>query len=454
MTEGIYYDNEDLLKIELKGTNTISSNYDGAVVTTGDLSISGTGSLIINSTKVTESEMQVGIFSNGAIDTNGSTINIKFIGQNSDNERPTVGVYAAFGITIDNKTNLNINADLGLFAMNDEEVEQDITIYKGNITISSLEAITGNLKLDDYEGKIMTGFEQDGTNADVVTKDELIALHDNYYIKYLKFGDFETYKVINDSKPNSLLATPSQAYEGQKLKVKGGHDDYNGNEIYKLNSVQILNENGEDITSILLDSTTNELIMPNYNITIKTTFTKNFKVVPKTFTAKLYGYDDISLTWTSTKASHYQIYYKKGTAQTYTSLGTTSKLSYKKLNFTPGTKYTFKIVPYSVINGKKVNSDTYKTVTIYTLKKLYTPTVTKYNNSKVTVKWTKINGATKYQIAKSKYKTKNFAIKTVGSSYSKTTVSANKGTTYYYKVRACNGNICGPWSNLRTYKLK
>ena len=452
MTEGIYYDNEDILKIELKGISNISSNYNAAIAVSGDLSISGTGSLNINSTKTTGSDMQVGIFSNGAIDTNGSTININFTGTNND---PTVGIYAASGITIDNRTDLNISSDLGLFAMNEQQEEQDITIYKGNITISSLEAITGNLKLDDYEGKIMAGFEQDGTNADIVTKDELIALHDSYYIRYLKLGDFETYKVTNSSTPNSLLATPSQAFEGQKLRVEGGHDDYNGNEIYKLNSIQILNEEGEDITSSLLDSTTNELTMPNYNITIKTTFIKNFKVVPKTFTAKLYGYDDISLTWTSTKASHYQIYYKKGTATKYTSLGTTTKLSYKKANFTPGTKYTFKIVPYSVINGNKVYSDTYKTVTIYTLKKLNIPTVLKYNNSKVTVKWNKINGTTKYQIARSKYKTKNFTIiKTVGSSYSKTTVSAKRGTTYYYKVRACNGNICGPWSSIRTYKLK
>ena len=457
MTAGIYYDNENLLKIELKGTNTMTSNYNAAIVAGGDLLITGTGTLNISSDG---NDMQIGIFANKQLDTNGSTININFTNQIDNDENFTIGIYAGSSVLIDNNTSLNIRASLGLFAMDEEEIEQDITIYNGNITISAVEAITGNLKLDDYSGKIMAGFEADGTNADVVTKNELLTLHNNYYLRYLKFGNFDTYTVNNNSTPSNLLSTPKQAFEGQKLKLIGGHDDYNNKEIYKLNQFKILNENGEDISELVnYDSATGEFIMPNYNIEIQASFTKNFKVVPKTFTAKLYGYDDVKLAWTSTKASHYQIYYKKGTATKYTSLGTTTKLTYKKPNLTPGVKYTFKIVPYSVINGKKIYSDSYKTATIYTLKRLNTPTVVKYNSSKVTVKWAKINGTTGYQIARSKYKTKNFTtIKTVGSSYSKVTVTTTRNVTYYYKVRAyktVDGNkIYGPWSSVRTYKLR
>ena len=178
-----------------------------------------------------------------------------------------------------------------------------------------------------------------------------------------------------------------------------------------------------------------------------------------TVSASLYGYNDVKLSWSKvTGANYYDVYYKKSSASTYTKLGSTSGVTYKKANLSDGVKYTFKVIPTYKSDGKILLQGASKTVNITTLKKLNTPVVTKYSTTKVKVAWNNIAGESGYQISRSTSSTGTNIVYT----YATTTgtaraITATKGKIYYYKVRAyktVNGTkIYGPWSAVRSYKL-
>ena len=181
---------------------------------------------------------------------------------------------------------------------------------------------------------------------------------------------------------------------------------------------------------------------------------------PSSVSTRLTGYDDVKVSWKkSVGATGYAIYYKKGSGSYKFSKrvnGTTATIK----NLSDGAKYTFKVIPYMSVDGTKINSTSYKTASIYTLKKISTPKVSK-SGSKVKVKWTNISGETGYQISKHTKKsgTKIVATyKTTKGTYKK--MSAKKGTKYYYKVRAYKSykvdgktvKVYGPWSKVKAYK--
>lgn len=182
---------------------------------------------------------------------------------------------------------------------------------------------------------------------------------------------------------------------------------------------------------------------------------------PKTASAKLRtvtgGYDDVKFSWSkSTGASGYYVYFKKSTAKEYTYLIRTTATSCIKKNLTDGVKYYFKVVPYYKNGDIRYKSASYKTASVYTLKKISTPKLSK-SGTKVKVKWTNINGETGYQISKSTKKAGTNIVSTYKTTKGKyKTVKATKGKRYYYKVRAYKvvdgKKVYGPWSAVKSYK--
>lgn len=181
---------------------------------------------------------------------------------------------------------------------------------------------------------------------------------------------------------------------------------------------------------------------------------------PSKVTLSLYGYDDVKVSWSKVSyAKGYYVYYKKPADKNYTYAGRTTATSFKKANLSDGVKYTFKVVPYGLSGSKVILDDSYKTATIYTLKKLSTPKVSKSSSKKVKVSWSNIGGESGYQISQSTSKSKTKIVSTYSTTSGKSKkIKATKKKTYYYKVRAyktVNGKkIYGPWSSVKKYKLK
>lgn len=176
-------------------------------------------------------------------------------------------------------------------------------------------------------------------------------------------------------------------------------------------------------------------------------------------------YNSIKSTWKAAPgASGYYVKCKKSTDSSYSGYKDAgSRLYYEKTGLSAGTKYYFRVYPYVEVGGKKYIMNAaacYRTSSgAYTLKKTSISKASKASSRYMKLSWKNINGESGYQIARSKYKSKSFTVvKTVSAKYSSAKIKTTKGKTYYYKVRAyrtVNGKkVTGPWSAVKSYKLK
>lgn len=247
--------------------------------------------------------------------------------------------------------------------------------------------------------------------------------------------------LVNDKEENELYAKP-----GDNIKVVFTPDAGYYCKGIRVYSTEIVTVNNMTFTmpkgSISVEAIVEELPQKINNIN-----------------AKLSAYNSIKVSWDRVpNASGYKVLYKKSTSNLW---------SYKYVNSTYtilsnlciGTKYQVKVIPYATANGeKKYNTETSIIKSVYTLKKLNTPIVSKHSNNYVRVQWNNIIGESGYEIARSKSKTKNFVVVIRADyRYSSAAVRTTKGYTYYYKARAYKTvdgkKVYGPWSNLRSYKL-
>ena len=182
---------------------------------------------------------------------------------------------------------------------------------------------------------------------------------------------------------------------------------------------------------------------------------------PSKVNAKLSGYHDVSLTWTTVKgATGYDVYYKKSSASTWSFLGSSVSASIKASSLADGVNYSFRVFPYVKYNAAKRVSEKYRDAAgICTLQKLSTPSVKKKSKKYVRVRWTNIPGESGYQIARSKYKSKKFSvIRSCSYAYNYTDIKTKRHKKYYYKIRAYatvdGRQIYGPWSSVKAYRLR
>ncbi len=191
---------------------------------------------------------------------------------------------------------------------------------------------------------------------------------------------------------------------------------------------------------------------------------KYFTIVPKapaSSNARLNGsYNKVKYSWEASKgATGYEVYFKKSSASKYTLITRTAGTSVTKSGLSGGTKYSFKVVPYYKYSGTRYTALQSATDTVYTLKKMDRPTVSRYSSRMVKVKWKNIDGETGYQISQAR----RIGGTNIVSTYATTSknnkiIRATRRVGYYYKVRAYKvvdgKKIYGPWSNTIKYTLR
>lgn len=152
-------------------------------------------------------------------------------------------------------------------------------------------------------------------------------------------------------------------------------------------------------------------------------------------------YNSVKVTWNNVEeASYYQLWRSTSADGKYVKLGTykADTLSGISRQLACGTKYYYKVRAYKVVNGKAIYSDYSKTVSATpTLKAPAKVTAKRKTASSVSVGWSKVDGATFYQVYRATSTNGKYAL--IGTYDANTTGSVSKslktGTKYYYKVR-------------------
>ena len=194
-----------------------------------------------------------------------------------------------------------------------------------------------------------------------------------------------------------------------------------------------------------------------------TTFTYNVVLGNvEGFKAASSGYNSITLRWNSNPgATGYEIYRKSGSSyvriKTITSSGITS---YRNTGLKTGTTYYYKIRAISAdTEGQKVQSNY---ASAYARPVPSTPSVSlKAGSRKATVKWSRVSGASGYQVVRSLKKSSGFKTAKTVTSGSRTyyvNKKLKKGKTYYFKVRAyrkvSGKKIYGSYSTVKAVRVR
>ena len=156
------------------------------------------------------------------------------------------------------------------------------------------------------------------------------------------------------------------------------------------------------------------------------------------------------LTWNAVPgATSYKVYRATSKSGTYSLLGTVTTTNYTNTGAKEGTTYYYKV---KAANG--AGESAYSNVV--SGKVVVTPKpaapVVKIGNSassgKPMLTWNAVYGATSYRIYRSTAKGSGYSLLGTTTATSYTNTGAKAGTTYYYRVKACNDAGLSPYSNI------
>ena len=153
------------------------------------------------------------------------------------------------------------------------------------------------------------------------------------------------------------------------------------------------------------------------------------------------------LTWKAVSgAASYRIYRSESRGTGYSLLGTTSSTSYTNTGAKAGKTYYYRV--------KAVNRDGmasgYSNI-VSGKATLPAPVLNiglSVSSGKPMLAWDAVPGATSYRIYRSTSRDSGYSLLATTTSTSYVNTSAAKGTTYYYRVKACNAAGLSPYSNI------
>lgn len=200
----------------------------------------------------------------------------------------------------------------------------------------------------------------------------------------------------------------------------------------------------------------------NYNTAVKIETTVG-AINPR---VSAYANNFVTLTWNKqTAANGYEVFKYDASSKKYVlykNITNPNTNTCKVTGLASNKKYDFKVRAYQIDDSEKTYAPFGAVVSQYT-----SITNPKLNSAKSTSKkkikasWSKVGGASGYQVMWSTYKnfSKNYKTKSVKAKYSsKTVTTAQSKKTYYVRVRAyktVNGKkVYSPWSNTKKVKTK
>lgn len=200
----------------------------------------------------------------------------------------------------------------------------------------------------------------------------------------------------------------------------------------------------------------------NYNTAVKIETTVG-AINPR---VSAYANNFITLTWDKqTAANGYEVFKYNASSKKYVlykNITNPNTNTCKVTGLASNSKYNFKVRAYQIDDSEKTYAPFGTVVSQYTsIAKSNLNSAKSTSKKKIKASWSKVGGASGYQVMWSTYKnfSKNYKTKSVTSKYlSKTVTAAQSKKTYYVRVRAyktVNGKkVYSPWSNTKKVKTK
>lgn len=200
----------------------------------------------------------------------------------------------------------------------------------------------------------------------------------------------------------------------------------------------------------------------NYNTAVKIETTVG-AINPR---ISAYANNFVTLTWDKqTAANGYEVFKYDASSKKYVlykNITNPNTNTCKVTGLASNSKYNFKVRAYQIDDSEKTYAPFGTVVSQYTsIAKSNLNSAKSTSKKKIKASWSKVGGASGYQVMWSTYKnfSKNYKTKSVKSKYSsKTVTTAQSKKTYYVRVRAyktINGKkVYSPWSNAKKVKTK
>lgn len=179
-----------------------------------------------------------------------------------------------------------------------------------------------------------------------------------------------------------------------------------------------------------------------------------------------YANNFVTLTWDKqTAANGYEVFKYDASSKKYVlykNITNPNTNACKVTGLASNKKYNFKVRAYQIDDSEKTYAPFGAVVSQYTsIAKPKLNSAKSTSKKKIKASWSKVKGASGYQVMWSTYKnfSKNYKTKSVKAKYSsKTVTTAQSKKTYYVRVRAyktiSGKKVYSPWSNTKKVKTK
>ena len=179
-----------------------------------------------------------------------------------------------------------------------------------------------------------------------------------------------------------------------------------------------------------------------------------------------YANNFVTITWNKqTAANGYEVFKYDASSKKYVlykNITNPNTNTCKVTGLASNKKYNFKVRAYQIDDSEKTYAPFGAVVSQYTsIAKPKLNSAKSTSKKKIKASWSKVKGASGYQVMWSTYKnfSKNYKTKSVKAKYSsKTVTTAQSKKTYYVRVRAyktiSGKKVYSPWSNTKKVKTK